>query len=275
MAFSTSSNNRDYCICIGVHTRAARSRLGNFCTTCDKPFAPIRNFWPSQGEISRRIRRGESSEEIQHIYENIINDRTIDTESSVDSLQELTGRREYATVIRLENNYLQPPRVLQREPRRRTRSAGDADEIPELFPRPLLRASPINLHRNGQHVIERMYGNIQPPKFAGLRRDCVKLFFSQFRKYSDRLHLPEGDKVEYLGCLLDKGALELYDEILENNEEIGFNDLRQRMLDHFTEQESDLVTWNSLHSRKLRTDETVREYYDDIRRMNAKLETPQ
>ena len=41
------------------------------------------------------------------------------------------------------------------------------------------------------------------------------------------------------------------------------------------DQESDLVTWNALHSRKLRSSETVREYYDDLRKMNAKLEAPQ
>ena len=277
MARNLSGVETVYCTCVGIHTRSRRARLGNYCHECGKPFQPIPDFFPSQGELSRQIVACGSPQGSQHIYSNISDSRG--SNSSLDSVEELQGGRDYAHIPRSRGGYLEPRDIRPVRQRRRTHSAGDVDGDLDWFQQPLHRVAPFGWHMNAPRGRERMYGNITPPKFSGLRRECPKLFFSQFQKYTGRLQIPDGERVQYLGCLLDKGALELYDSILEeprdDGGEIGFLELKARFLDNFVDQESDLVTWNALHSRKLRSSETVREYYDDLRRMNAKLEAPQ
>ena len=59
-----------YCVCIGIHTRALRTRSGDFCDNCDKPLFPL-----GPVEFRTQTVRGESSEELIHLYENIFDDR--------------------------------------------------------------------------------------------------------------------------------------------------------------------------------------------------------
>ena len=115
---NSADNKIDYCVCIGVQTRSTRATLGNFCVNCHKPLFPLSRFWPSQGDLSQQIFRGESSQELQHIYENIFNKESSDSKSSLNSLLELTGGRERASVLTSEHIYLQPQRVLNRGNRR-------------------------------------------------------------------------------------------------------------------------------------------------------------
>ena len=299
----------DYCTCL---IRQRRSNKGKFCTECGKSFRPVKEIW----ETSDVIGAYRDEEPIyQNIFEPDNSPRQgLDIQGSKTEvnledkgLSQIPIRRNWGLEaqtggeIQTRQNYIN---------RRRTHSEGSISDI-NLLLTPLRRVNLRNTvglnnsdgsflnssqesigsnissgsepenRQNGNHVMNgirapRVYGNVAPPSFSGLKRECPESFFRKFARYADKLEIPEGERVEHIGILLDKSALEYYETILEDAEEqenvVTVEDLKQKITEHFTTPESKMVLWSSLHNRKLQTDENIREYYEELRKKNAKLQ---
>ena len=140
----------------------------------------------------------------------------------------------------------------------------------------LRRFSPFDMNCLGPR--NHAYGQVPMPNFSGNPSESPSIFFSRFEKYVGYLGICAGDYVQILGCVLNNRALEVFDEINDEFNKRGevcdFNTIKRRILDDFTDRKPDFVNWNALHRRKLRLNETIRNYYADLRHLNRKLNTP-
>ena len=84
--------------------------------------------------------------------------------------------------------------------------------------------------------------------------------------------------VQILGCVLKNRALDVFDEFIKEFRNCGeicdFNAIKDGILECFTDRRLDFVNWNTLHRRRLRSGETIRNYYLDLRKLNRQLKNP-
>ena len=64
----------------------------------------------------------------------------------------------------------------------------------------------------------------KPPQFGAKPRESIKVFFSKFEKFITQQEVAEENKIQSLGLCLQNEAIESYDSILENDDEIEYED---------------------------------------------------
>ena len=157
-----------------------------------------------------------------------------------------------------------------------SRSDGNLSEVQCWLEQSLRRYPPFDMKLRRPRSI--LYGTIAVPRFTGLPDECPKLFFSRSTKYVAQSEISDEETVQLLGCVLQKRAHEIFNEIItefrKREEVCDFNKIKGRILNYFTDKKLDFVNWNALHNRKLRLHEKIRTYYDDLRHLNSKFIKP-
>ena len=66
---------------------------------------------------------------------------------------------------------------------------------------------------------------LKNPTYSSARSGSIKQFFSRLEKYFDHQEIND-ERVEVLGLCLQSTALEAYDSLRRNDEEIEYNQLK-------------------------------------------------
>ena len=111
----------------------------------------------------------------------------------------------------------------------------------------------------------------RPPQFSGKKTENVKQFISKFDKYC--LHQGVGleNQGEALGLCLEQDALEAYDTMLRNDEGIGYDQLKERLIARFDDERINLVIRAKIGKRKLKAGESVVDFFNDLRKLADKI----
>ncbi len=106
---------------------------------------------------------------------------------------------------------------------------------------------------------------LRAPTFSGAKSQCVKVFFSRLAKYLEHQEVRERNKVEALGLCLEGAALNAYDSMIRNNEDAEYEELRVALIARFDDNSIDIVIRSKLSNRKLKSGESIAEYYNELR----------
>jgi len=112
---------------------------------------------------------------------------------------------------------------------------------------------------------------IRPPKFTGKKGEQIKQFFSRFEKYIQHHQVPQANRVNCLGLMLENDALEFYDSLLANDGNITYDVVKDSLILRFDDDRIRLVIRSNLHNRKLKAGETITEYYSEMHKEGAKI----
>ena len=115
---------------------------------------------------------------------------------------------------------------------------------------------------------------LKPPTFSAKKSEHIKQFFSKFEKYFAHLNIDEGDKVDAIGLCFEGDPLDIYDAILKDDEDIDYDDIKEKLITYFDDEKLDLVVRSKMSHRKLLPDENVTQYYTDLRRESIKINLP-
>ena len=144
------------------------------------------------------------------------------------------------------------------------------EEILQAFERRLRHRMEEDDHNNQPRGFRNI--KLRVPQFSGKKTENVKHFLSKFRKYADFQNVEDDDMVEALGLCLESDALEFYDTLMRNNEEIGFEEVQDALITRFDDERIRLVIRAKINKRKLKAGESVTDFFNDIRRMGDKID---
>ena len=71
---------------------------------------------------------------------------------------------------------------------------------------------------------------LRPPKFTGKKGEQIKQFFSRFEKYIQHHQVAQDDRVTCLGLMLETDALEYYDNLIDDDDDQDYEDIKERKL---------------------------------------------
>ena len=235
----------------GVVTRS-KARLR--CSTCDEKLAntPI-------GNTER---------------EELITDRVREIQA------ELENRR---TSLAWDNQGLETPRLRRTTTQnnltteiRREKEEGSEEESEEEVDEEQIREFERRIRENMDRDNENMRGfrslKLRTPQFAGKKTENVKNFISKFLKYAEHQEIQDDHMVEALGLCMEADALEFFDTFLRNNERAGFEEVKEALVTRFDDERIRLVMRAKINKRKLKENESVTDFFNDIRKMADKID---
>jgi hypothetical protein len=112
---------------------------------------------------------------------------------------------------------------------------------------------------------------LRPPKFTGKKGEQIKQFFSRFEKYIQHHEVAQVERVTCLGLMLENDALEYYDNLIDENNDQEYEDIKDCLILRFDDERIRLVIRSKLHSRKLKVGESITEYYSEMQKEGAKI----
>ena len=133
------------------------------------------------------------------------------------------------------------------------------------------------MHDDGNHaegVVPRGFRGLKfrSPLFSAKKSENIKHFFSKFEKYIEFARVDAEDRIEALGlCLSDEG-LEAYDSIKRNDEEIMYEELKERLVTRFDDERINLVIRAKIDKRKLKNGESVTDFFSELRKWADKID---
>ena len=113
---------------------------------------------------------------------------------------------------------------------------------------------------------------VKPPTFNGKQGENVKNFFSKLEKYLEVQQVADDEKIEAAGLCFESYALEHYDALLRTNENIRYEEMKEEMITRFDEDKIDIVIRSRINKRRLKQNETVQTYYNELKREADKVE---
>ena len=87
---------------------------------------------------------------------------------------------------------------------------------------------------------------LKAPIYSAAKSQSIKQFFSRLEKYFEHQRVEENDRVEALGLVLESIALEAYDSLRRNEENIEYENLKTALIERFDESDQKLVIRNKL-----------------------------
>ena len=93
----------------------------------------------------------------------------------------------------------------------------------------------MNGHNPENNVVQNRFGfqnmKIRPPKYSGKNgSESIKQFCSRFERYTNHQRVDDNDLVACLGITLESEALEIFDSLLRNHENISYENIKEAFI---------------------------------------------
>jgi hypothetical protein len=113
---------------------------------------------------------------------------------------------------------------------------------------------------------------IKMPRYSGRKQDNVRQFFSKLEKFIEQQGVAAEDNVGALGLALENDALACYDNFLQENEDITYDELKEQIILRFDDDRTNLVIRSRINNRKLRKEESISDFFNALRRDADKIQ---
>ena len=100
--------------------------------------------------------------------------------------------------------------------------------------------------------------------FTGSEGEDVEKFFRQLERLFNQAQYNDERKAEILPFSLKKKALDFYDN-LSDVQKNNYATVKEAIVNHFKQNKSEFIKWRELNRLKKRSDQTVAEFYDNLR----------
>ena len=106
--------------------------------------------------------------------------------------------------------------------------------------------------------------------FSGKEGEEVEKFFRQIERLFNQAQYNDERKAEILPFSLEKKALDFYDNLSEEQKN-NYAVAKEAILNHFKHNKSEFIKWSEINRLKKRPDQTVADFYDELRHRAAQL----
>ena len=114
---------------------------------------------------------------------------------------------------------------------------------------------------------------IKPPLFSGKKGENIKQFYSKLEKYIEAQRINEYQKINVTGLCLDGDALEHFDSIRgADGEAATYEEIKEAMVNRFDDDKIAIVIRSRISKRGLKANESVTEYFNELRREANKIQ---